>query len=200
MDISGFNSIAGAVSDLFAADADRAKGSALRLKAQGDRIEGENYGLAADLASQNAKFTEVSTAIKQTQLEREQTMAIGSTHAAIGGAGLAESGSALDVLADSTRQASLAKSVLGQQGLITEAGYQEQQQSYLNMKKAAGIAAQADEESANAADRAAEGATITGIAKGIIGVASLFTGGAAAPAGQAAGSAVGFDGGIGSLY
>lgn len=174
---STFSDFAGAVGDLFAAEGDRSKASALRLKAQGDRLEGENYGLAATLAGQNEKFTELSTAIKNTQLEREQTMAFGATRAEVGGAGLAASGSALDILADSARQGSLAKSVLNQQGLITEAGYQEQQQSYVNMQKAANFAAQADEESANAADRAAVGADITGVIKGIAGVASLFTGG-----------------------
>ncbi len=45
------------------------------------------------------------------------------------GAGLGESGSALDILRDSASQGALTKATLGQQGLINEAGYQEQQQS-----------------------------------------------------------------------
>jgi hypothetical protein len=56
---------------------DRTKAEPLRIKADGDVFEGENYGLAADLARQNARFIKVSTAIKQTQLERDQAMSIG---------------------------------------------------------------------------------------------------------------------------
>jgi hypothetical protein len=46
------NSLGGAVSDLFGADAHKAK-------AQGLRIEAANYDLASELATQNEKFTEI---------------------------------------------------------------------------------------------------------------------------------------------
>jgi hypothetical protein len=175
---STISDFGGGVSDLFAASADQTKADALRLKAQGDVLEGQNYGLASDLATQNEQFTAQSTAIKQAQLDRSITQTIGGQQADVAGAGFAASGSALDLMRDSASQGALTKAVAGQQGLITEAGYQEQATSYTNMQKAAGPAAQEDTMAADAADKAAEGADITGGLKIAAGVASLFTGGA----------------------
>jgi hypothetical protein len=185
-----FSSAGGAVSDLFAASADRAKGA-------GDRIEAQNYDLASSLATQNEKFTETSTAIKESQQQRELMFNLGGQQADTAGAGFAASGSSLDILRDSASQGALTHAVLGQQGLITEAGYTEQAQSYTNMAGAARMAA-------DAADKAAEGSTITGIIKGVAAVASIglapFTGGASLAVGGAALSAVGDANGIGGLY
>jgi hypothetical protein len=88
----------------------------------------------------------MSTAIKESQADRNLYQALGTTRAdfAVGlfarpmncriwrcsGAGFAESGSALDLLRESASQGAMTKAVLGEQGLITEAGYQEQAQSY----------------------------------------------------------------------
>jgi hypothetical protein len=98
---STFSDISGAVGDLFAAEGHKSK-------AEGDRIEAQNYDLASGLALQN-----------------------------------------------------------GQQGLITEASYTEQAQSYQNMSKAAKLAA-------NAEDEAATGADITAGIKGAAAIATLF--------------------------
>ncbi len=160
---STLNDFAGAAADLFGASADKAK-------AQGDLIEKQNYLQAADLALQNEKFTELSTSIKQAQLDRSIYQTIGGEKADVAGAGFAASGSSLDLLRDSASQGALTKAVAGQQGLITEAGYKEQAQSYQNMAEAAQIAADAE-------NNAAKTSTITGIIKGAAGVASLFTGG-----------------------
>lgn len=157
---STFTDAAGAVGDLFAAEGDR-------YKAKGDLIESKNYDLAAGLADQNAEFTKVSTAIKQTQLDRSIYQTIGGEQADIAGAGLAASGSALDLLHDSAAQGALTKAVAGQQGLITEAGYEEQAQSYRNMSEAAKMAADAE-------NNAALGADITGAIKGAASIATLF--------------------------
>jgi hypothetical protein len=182
--------LGGAVSDLFAASADRSK-------AAGDRIEAQNYDLASSLANQNEQFTETSTAIKLQQLDRNIYQTIGGEQADVAGAGFANSGSSLDMLRDSAAQGALTKAVAGQQGLITEAGYKEQAQSYTNLAGAARLAADAE-------DKAATGATITGIIKGVAGIASLFTGlpigAAVAPVTGAAQSAVGDPNGIGGLY
>lgn len=152
--------IGGTVSDLFGASADRAK-------AAGDRIEAQNYDLASSLASENEKFTETSTAIKQAQLDRNIYQTIGGEQADVAGAGFANSGSALDLMRDSAAQGALTKAVAGQQGLITEAGYQEQAQSYTNMAGAARMAA-------NAEDNAAVGADITAGIKGAAAIATLY--------------------------
>lgn len=169
--------IGGAVSDLFAASGDRAK-------AQGDFIEAKDYTLASDLATQNEKFTETSTAIKQAQLDRQIYQTIGGQKADVAGAGFAASGSSLDLLRSSAQQGALTKAVAGEQGLIQEAGYQEQATSYQNMSQAATIAG-------NAENSAANGATIGGIIKGVGAVASIvaapFTGGASLAAATAIG-------------
>ncbi len=177
---STFSDFGGAVSDLFAS-------SGHRSKAQGDRIEAQNYGLASDLAIQNEKFTETSTAIKQAQIERENVKMIGGQEADVASAGFAASGSALDLLRDSAAQGALTHAVAGEQGLITEAGYTEQAQSYQNMQKAALLAASAE-------DKAATASTVTGIIKGVAAVASIglapFTGGASLAVGAAAGGLI----------
>lgn len=157
---STFSDIGGAVSDLFGA-------SSHRSKAEGDRLEAQNYDLASGLATQNEKFTETSTAIKQAQLDRSIYQTIGGQQADVAGAGFAASGSSLDLLRDSAQQGALTKAVAGQQGLITEAGYTEQAQSYTTMAKAARVAADAE-------DNAAFGADITAGIKGAAAIATLF--------------------------
>jgi hypothetical protein len=185
---STLTSVGGAASDLFTGFGDQSK-------AQGDFAEAENYTLAVQLAKQNEKFTETSTAIKEAQQTRETTMTLGGQQADVAGAGFSEGGSALDLLRSSASQGALTHAVLGQQGLITEAGYTEQAQSYQNMATAATNAG-------NAANDAGVFADITGGIKMIAGMASMFTGvgEVAAVGGAASATAVGFDGGIGSLY
>jgi hypothetical protein len=142
----------GAVSDLFAgfAAAQNAKLAAaglnlqaggLRIKAEGDIAEAQSYDLASALASANKQYTIESTTIQQAQLDRQINQTIGSQQAGTAGAGLAASGSALDILADSASQGALAHEVLAKQGLITEAGYDEQAKSYDVMAGAARMAA-----------------------------------------------------------
>jgi hypothetical protein len=157
------NSIGGAVSDLFAADAHRSR-------AQGLRIEGQDYDLASGFATQNEKFTETSTAIKQAQLDRSIYQTMGGQQADVAGAGFASSGSAIDLLRDSASQGALTKAVGEQQGLITEEGYNVQAQTYTNMGNAARIAAGAEDEAATASDW---GAAFKGAAA-VASVASIF--------------------------
>lgn len=157
---STFADLGGAVSDLF-------NSSAHKYKAQGDLIEAQNYDLASELATQNEKFTETSTAIKQAQLDRSIYQTIGGQQADVAGAGFAESGSALDLMRDSAAQGALTKAVAGQQGLITEAGYTEAAKSYSNMADAARMAASAE-------NNASTGSIFTGAIKGVAALATLF--------------------------
>lgn len=166
-----FTDIGSAVSDLFSSSE---TASGLRIKAAGDIAEGKSYDLAATLAGENEQFTEQSTAIKEMQAQREANLQIGGERAAIAASGFEASGSALDILRDSASQAALQRQVLGQQGLITEAGYKEQQQSYETMSAAAKSAA-AQEESL--ADKTSEFGGISAAIKGVSAVASLFMGG-----------------------
>ncbi|WP_316176267.1 hypothetical protein [Bradyrhizobium sp. SZCCHNRI1073] len=155
------SSFAGGVSDFFAGEGHRAK-------AEGDRIEAENYLLASKFATQNVGFTEQATALKESQLDRQIYQTIGGERAQIAGAGLTQGGSGFYLLADSASQGALTKSVAATQGLITEEGYKEQAQSYENMAKAAKLAADAE-------DQAALGADITGGLKMAASIATLFT-------------------------
>jgi hypothetical protein len=166
MALSGgaFSDFGSAVSDIFAAEGDR-------LKAQGDQFEQERYQDAAALAEQNAQFTAQSTAIQQAAADRQLYGALGRTTSEVAGAGFSMSGSALDLLREGAQQGATAKAVLGQQGLITEAGYQEQAQSYNLLANAAGVAIKEDKLAATGSDIAA------GISA-LAGVASLATGGA----------------------
>lgn len=148
-----FGNAGGAVSDLFqafgASKSADLSAEGLRLKAQGDLAEAGQYDLASDLASKNAQYTETSTQIKEAQQQRNTTMQVGGQEAAIAGAGLKESGSSLDILADSAREGSLAKAALGQQGLIEEAGFKEQEASYNLMASTARTTAAGEEDIAN---------------------------------------------------
>jgi hypothetical protein len=163
---TGLSLEAGAVSDLFKGFADkasadiRAKGlnldaQGLRIKAQGNLAEASNYDLAGNLAEQNKQFTVASTAIKQAQLDRSITQTVGGISAAAAGSGLKTSGSALDVLRDSAEQGALTKQVAGAQGLITEAGYEEQRQSYTTMASSARYAAAGEQDIAGQTDQIA---------------------------------------------
>lgn len=153
-------SIGGAANDLFAADAHRAK-------ARGDVFEQKNYDLAGDLADQNAKFTETSTAIKLVQGDRQLYQTLGGQAADVAGAGFAASGSALDLMRDSASQGALTHAVAAEQGQITEAGYQEQATSFRNMSGAAQVAIDAE-------NKAADNAWITAGIKGVAAAASLL--------------------------
>lgn len=165
---STFSNLGGAVNDLFSS---QATAKSLQIKAAGDIAEGKAYDLAAGLARQNEQFTETSTAIKTMQSERETQLTLGQQRADVASAGFEESGSALDLLRDSAAQGALTKQVLGQQGLITEAGYKEQAASYDTMSAAAKSAAQQENE---LADQSKTAGFISAGIKTAAAVASVF--------------------------
>lgn len=113
-------------------------------KARADITEGQEYDLAAQLARQNEQFTKFSTNIKDAQADREAALGIGRIHAEVAGASFAESGSALDILRSSSSQAALQHAAISEQGLITEASYEEQAKSLDMMAGAARQAASAE--------------------------------------------------------
>ena len=174
---STFSDAGGAVSDLFGG---YAKAAGLRLKAQGDLVEAGNYDLASGLAKQNEQFTEQSTGIKQMMANRQIYQSIGTETADIAGAGFSPGkGGALDLLRSSAQQGALQKQLIGQQGLITEAGFNEQATAYTNLAGYARSAASTENSMANTSSIMGD---ITGGLKMAAGIATLFTGGAAAPA------------------
>jgi hypothetical protein len=159
-------STAGAASSAGAGVSDIFQGFGAESKATGDFAEAANYNLAATYASQEAAFTKQSTAIQEFQETRNLSRSLGQTTADVAGAGFAEAGSALDILRDSASQGALQKAVTSEQGLITEAGYKEEQQSYENMANSAVAAG-------NAEGRAATGDFIAGGVQAIAGMAAL---------------------------
>jgi hypothetical protein len=138
IDSTFFSNIGSGVGGFFQGLGDQAK-------AEGDRLEGQAYQEAAGLADLNAQFTVQSEALQEFQANRTAEKTIGGVRADVAASGFTEGGSALDILRDSANQAALQGAVLKQQGLITEAGYQEQAASYRIMAEAANKAASAED-------------------------------------------------------
>lgn len=154
-----FTDAGGAVNDIFSSIGDS-------YKQQGDQIEQSMYQSDAELATQNAQYTETSTAIKLAQQSRSNFQSQSQTEANVAGAGLKNSGSALDILANNASQGELTKQVMQQQGLMTEEGYKEQATAFTDQANAAGVAAQG-------AGIAGIGADISGVIKGAAAIATL---------------------------
>jgi hypothetical protein len=156
-----FNSLGAAAQDLFSIDTHR-------TKAQGLRLEAGNYDRAGSFSDANARFTEISTGIKNMQQDRDLYKALGGITADVAGAGFAQSGSALDIMADSARQGALMRGVTTEQGLITEEGYKVEGENYRQMGEAARMAAASE-------DKAADNAPLLAAIHGVAAVASIFT-------------------------
>ena len=199
---TAFGDFGAAANDIFQGEADQAKADAADaqanqaitasqadlLKSTGDLTEGAAYGEAAGLADENAAFTAQSTKVQEAQADRTLFQSLGTQRSNVAASGFGAGGSAGDILRSSASQGALSKAVLGQQGLITEAGYTEQAQSYRAMQTAAGLASQEDvlasqgEQQAAAgytaeasADRTAgTGSDISSVISGVAGVAALF--------------------------
>lgn len=153
-------SLGGAVQDIFGSEAHK-------LKAQGLRLEAQNYDEASVFARQNAEFAKISTGMKLAQQDREIYKTLGGIEADVAGAGFAASGSGLDILRDSASQGALLKAAASTQGLIQEEGYQVQSRSYTRMGEAARLAASAE-------DNAAEASLWSAGFKGANAIASIF--------------------------
>lgn len=129
-----FKAAGGAVEDLFAQQS-------LRTRAKGQRMEAEQYDLAAGYAREQKLYTRTSTELKQFQTERSILKTIGGQQADVAAAGFGASGTALDLLRDSAAQGELEKAVLGFQGLVDEAAFEQQAKSYEFMAKASRMSA-----------------------------------------------------------
>jgi hypothetical protein len=168
---SGVSNLGTAASDLFAgmytapaeqaaAEAQVAMANASAkadiLQGTGDVLEGQVYGEAAILAQLNAQYTERSTAIQEQQAQRSLYMNLGSQAAAAGGSGSSGGGSAAAIMRNSVEQGALNLAVIRQQGLIQEAGYEEQANAYTLQQQAAGVAAEAQNVAAAGETQAAQ--------------------------------------------
>lgn len=142
---SGFSDLGGAVSDIFGAI--------------GSFAQAKGYKAAAGYAASNAEITEQSTRIQEYQQQRTLEKTLGGQQSDVAGAGLAASGSALDLFRDSAQQGSLTKQLIANQGAINVQGYKAEAASY---------SAQA-----SAASAAGKGGILSGIIKGVSAVASF---------------------------
>lgn len=131
------SAVGGAVGDIFGGFADLSKMSGLEAEAS-------EYNLAAAYAGQEAQYSKMSTAINTAQANREMYLSLGRTSGEVAGAGIAASGSALDILRSSASQGALQSAAVQQQGLIQTAGYEEQEASYTTMANAANAAAKSE--------------------------------------------------------
>ena len=163
-----FSGIGSAVNDIFSSQATQA---ADETKAQGLLVEGQDLTLAAEYAGQEEQYTEEGTAVNLAKNVRDTELNIGQVTADNASNGFTMSGSANDIIRSSHYQAGLTQAVTTQQGLITEAGYTEQQTTDLNE------AAQADAAAA-AAQSAGKSAGLAGIFGSVLqgagALASLF--------------------------
>jgi hypothetical protein len=93
----------------------------------GGLAEAGAYTAAGKVAQQNAVLALAGTQVEQYQAGLEAQQTIGSQRAAVAGAGFADSGTALDLLSMSTRQASIQQQLIGTQGNLTAGGFLEEQ-------------------------------------------------------------------------
>lgn len=120
---AGFADVGGAVKDLF--------GGIGELESAG------GYTTAAKFATQNADIAKQSEQIQETQAQRKIYTTLGGQQADFAGAGLANSGSATDVMRSSAEQGSLTKQLIAAQGQINVNGYEEEASNYTAMASAA---------------------------------------------------------------
>lgn len=180
------------------ADSTKLNAEAQRLNARGNTTEAGNYDLASTLAEQNVEYTKQNEAVQQTMADRNLYLNTGAIKGGIAGAGLT-SDSSSDLLADSARQGAIAKQLMGEQALITEAGFDEQAKSYTNLADYARYGASVQNDMAGKldlisgkqmniaaqerelGDTAEKNSWITAGIKGAGAIASLFTGGMSLP-------------------
>lgn len=123
-----FSSLGGAISSLFGAGGDMAMKRA--------------YRSAATYTGEMENVSSSATALEQTMVSRQALKTIGAQQSQYASAGMASSGSALDVLRSSEQQAALSHQVLQTQGEINTLGYETQKAMYKANASAAGAAAQ----------------------------------------------------------
>lgn len=159
-DISGgIRGIGGAVSSFYNSEASKAM-------AAGYGASADLFGDAAQLARKNARLTEKATAIQLTQADRQIYKVISGQQSDVSGAGFSASGTALDLLRDSTAQGELTMDLIKKQGHITAAGYEQQALSFMGQRRMA-LAQE------SAAYTSAEGSMISGMINGVSALAAF---------------------------
>lgn len=120
---AGLSNLGGAVSDIFGS--------------QGAAASAKSYSEAQFIAQQNAQIAQNVTNTQELQLKRNLYQTLGTQRAQVGGAGFAESGSALDILRASKEQGAITQATTAEQGAITSNSYNEQAGLFGGMSAAA---------------------------------------------------------------
>lgn len=128
------------------------------LSAQGSDASAEAFKKASDIASQDERIQKESTAIQQLQQQRQIIKTLGGQRAEVAGAGFAESGSSLALMASSAQQGAMTVALTGIQGQILANGYAQQAAAYTGQQHAA-------EASASASRAGAAGGIVGGALK-----------------------------------
>lgn len=124
-----------------------------------NKLSAAGYREAAASSRKNEEYSKMSTDIKLMQADRAITKTIGGQQADVASSGFAQSGSALDILADSMREGELTRTLVETQGDIELNNIQMQTRSF--------------ELQADAAETAAKRSGLSAIINGISGVLSL---------------------------
>lgn len=132
--------------------------------AKGYKAASDAYTAAGKLAQENAQTTERSTAIQEAQSKRQVYGAISGEKAAMAGSGLASGGSNQYLLSSAEQQGGVTRSLIANQGLITERGYQAEAAADVGQAK-----------QAQAQGQASKGGGFLGAIGGVVGaIASIF--------------------------
>lgn len=118
-----FGDIGGAVSSIFGGI--------------GDLDEASAYGKAGAIERQNAQIAAATGRIQTIQADRQIYQTIGGQQADVAGAGLASSGSALDLLRSSMQQGALTKQLIANQTGLSVNSYTAEADSYEGRQAAA---------------------------------------------------------------
>lgn len=88
------------------------------------------YKTAASIAQSNARLTAASTGLQVLQQQRQAYQVLGGQKRDVAAAGLANSGSALDVMRSSARDAAINEAVTNEQGQINVNDYLAKSSEY----------------------------------------------------------------------
>ncbi len=156
---TGIADVGGAVGDIFGYFGDQSKAETLGLSA-------DEYRDAAALTGQNIELQQQSNGIQQLATSRSIYKNLSTQQATAAANGFQESGSALDILADSKRQGALQQQIVLENGKIKLNTLQSQQDQYETQAEIA-------DKSAQAAKNSGFGDLIGGALKGIAGIAAF---------------------------
>lgn len=112
------------------------------------KSQAKGYQRAAETSLINKDIARQASEIEMVQADRDIYQNLGAQVAATGASGLEMSGSALDVLRDSSTQASLTKQLLGRQSAIEQLAYEQEATSYAQMAAASTASGKAAKKSA----------------------------------------------------